>query len=223
MRDSDLRLPQAGHGAATGSVDATPMMLSAARTLRLPASPVARYATLVFLLAAALIGTVTFALDRSARNSTWREHSVALAGGAQVGASSFASLHTRLRIEATQMATSLAMQRAIVRHDAAALRRIAAARHARIDLGGRSIGTLPAGQRIVSTASITDGVHRLATVSLAIPLDGRVVSLLRQATPLPRHVGFLLTRDGSVLAGGPVGEPVAISHGKLSLRGSAFA
>ena len=119
------------------------MMLSRPRTLRLAASPVARYATLVFLLAAGLIGTVTFALDRSARNSTWREHSVALAGGAQVGASSFESLHTSLRIEATQMATSLSLQRAIVQHDDSALRRIAAARHARIDLGARSIGTLP--------------------------------------------------------------------------------
>ena len=181
------------------------MTLSNPRTFRLPTSPVARYATLVFLLAAGLIGTVTFALDRSARSSTWREHSVALAGGAQVGASSFESLHTSLRIEATQMATSLSLQRAIVQHDDAALRRIAAARHARIDLGGRSIGTLPAGQRIVSTASITDGAHRLATVSLAIPLDGKVVTLLRRATPLPPHAGFLLTRNGVVLAGGAGG------------------
>jgi diguanylate cyclase (GGDEF)-like protein len=199
------------------------MMLSRPRTLRLAGSPVVRYATLVFLLAAGLIGTVTFALDRSARNSTWREHSVALAGGAQVGASSFESLHTSLRIEATQMATSLALQRAIVQRDDSALRRIAVARHARIDLGARSIGSLPAGQRIVSTASITDGVHRLATISLAIPLDGRVVTLLRRATPLPQHGGFLLTHDGVVLAGGPVGEPVAIRQGKLSLRGTEFA
>ena len=139
------------------------MMLSRPRTLRLAASPVARYATLVFLLAAGLIGTVTFALDRSARNSTWREHSVALAGGAQVGASSFESLHTSLRIEATQRATSLSLQRAIVQHDDSALRRIAAARHARIDLAP-SIGMFSAGPADRSTASITDGVRRLATV-----------------------------------------------------------
>ena len=189
MRDPG-RVTQAGDAPVPRSVDASPMTLSHPRTFRLPTSPVARYATLVFLLAAGLIGTVTFALDRSARSSTWREHSVALAGGAQVGASSFESLHTSLRIEATQMATSLSLQRAIVQHDDVALRRIAAARHARIDLGGRSIGTLPAGQRIVSTASITDGAHRLATVSLAIPLDGRVVTLLRRATPLPPHAGF---------------------------------
>ena len=120
------------------------MTLSQPRTFRLPTSPVARYATLVFLLAAGLIGTVTFALDRSARTSTWREHSVALAGGAQVGASSFESLHTSLRIEATQMATSLSLQRAIVQHDDVALRRIAAARHARIDsAAGRSAPFLP--------------------------------------------------------------------------------
>jgi len=223
MRDGTRSLPQPGDGRAPGFVDASPTMLSRARTLRVPASPVARYATLVFLLAAGLIGTVTFALDRSARNSTWREHSVALAGGAQVGASSFQSLHTSLRIEATQLATSLALQRAIVRHDSVALRRIAAARHARIDIGGRSIGTLPPGQRIVSTASITDGVRRLASLSLAIPLDGRVVALLRRATPLPSHGGFLLTRNGRVLAGGPAGERVVVENGKVSLRGTQFA
>ena len=138
---------QAGDAPCSRSVDAQSDDAEQPRTFRLPTSPVARYATLVFLLAAGLIGTVTFALDRSARSSTWREHSVALAGGAQVGASSFESLHTSLRIEATQMATSLSLQRAIVQHDDAALRRIAAARHARIDLGGRSIGTLPAGRR----------------------------------------------------------------------------
>ena len=110
--------------------------------------------SLVFLLAAGLIGTVTFALDRSARSSTWREHSVALAGGAQVGASSFESLHTSLRIEATQMATSLALQRAIVQHDDIALRRIAAARHARID-SRRSVDRQPSRR----TADRLDGEH----------------------------------------------------------------
>ncbi len=221
MRDPGPVFPQAGGEPFSRSVDGSPMALRNSGTFRL--SPVARYATLVFLLAAGLIGTVTFALDRSARGSTWREHSVALAGGAQVGASSFESLHTSLRIEATQMATSLALQRAIVQHDDAALRRIATARHARIDLGGRAIGTLPGGQRIVSTASITDGAHRLATVSLAVPLDGKVVTLLRRATPLPPHAGFMLTRNGAVLAGGPVGAPVVISKGKVSLRGTEFA
>ena len=109
MRDPGPRVTRAGDAAKSRSVDASPMTLSRPRTFRLPTSPVARYATLVFLLAAGLIGTVTFALDRSARTSTWREHSVALAGGAQVGASSFESLHTSLRIEATQMATSLSL------------------------------------------------------------------------------------------------------------------
>ena len=213
MRDPGTRVTQAGDVPRSRSVDASPMTLSQPRTFRLSTSPVARYASLVFLLAAGLIGTVTFALDRSARSSTWREHSVALAGGAQVGASSFESLHTSLRIEATQMATSLSLQRAIVQHDDIALRRIAAARHARIDLGGRSIGSLPSGQRIVSTASITDGAHRLATVSLAIPLDGRVVTLLRRATPLPscRLLAHAQRRRARRRAGG---APVAIARAK---------
>ena len=193
------------------------------RARQLAATPVARYAVLVFLLAAGLVVTVAVALDRNARRSSWQEHTTALAGGARVGASSFESLRANLRVEATQLATSLPLQRAVVTGDDAEVRRIADLRHARIDLGGRSIGTLAGSPRIASTAKITDGVRVLATVTIALPLGEEVLTLLRQSTPLPRHAGLLLVRDGRVIAGGPKGEPVRIGAGRVNLRGTSFA
>lgn len=193
------------------------------RARQLASTPVARYAVLVFLLAAALVVTVAVSLDRNARRSSWQEHTTALAGGARVGASSFQSLRANLSVQATQLATSLPLQRAVVTGDEAELRRIAAGRHARIDLRGRAIGELAGAPRIAATAKITDGVRVLATVAIALPLGDEVLTLLRQSTPLPRHAGLLLVRDGRVIAGGPKGEAVRISAGRVHLRGTAFA
>ena len=193
------------------------------RARRLAATPVARYAVLVFLVAAAFVIAIAATLDRNARHSSWQEHTTALAGGARVGASSFESLHANLRVEATQLATSLPLQRAVVTGNEAELRRIAETRHARINLRGRTIGALTGTPRIASSASITDGMRVLATVTIALPLGDEVLTLLRQATPLPEHGALLLVRNGRVIAGGPEGEPIQIEAGRLDLRRTAFA
>jgi diguanylate cyclase (GGDEF)-like protein len=208
---------------STSSKEKGPDVAGRPRSRQLAATPVARYAVLVFLLAAALVVAIAVTLDRNARRSSWQEHTTALAGGARVGASSFESLRANLRVQATQLATSLPLQRAVVTGNEAELRRIAEARHARIDLHGRSIGTLAGTPRISSTATITDGVRVLATVTIALPLGDEVLTLLRQATPLPRHAGLLLVRNGRVIAGGPEGAAVEIRGGRADLRGTSFA
>jgi diguanylate cyclase (GGDEF)-like protein len=193
------------------------------RVRQLAATPVARYAVLVFLLATALVVTVALTLDRNARRSAWQEHTTALAGGARVGSSSFDSLRANLRVRATQLATSLPLQRAVVTDDAAELRRIVGERQALVRHRGRTIGTLPPTPRISSTAKITDGVRVLATVTIALPLGDEVLALLRDATPLPEHGALLLVRNGRVLSGGPEGETVRIRDGRLQLGGTWFA
>ncbi|MFI5039821.1 MAG: hypothetical protein ACHQCG_07765, partial [Solirubrobacterales bacterium] len=133
-------------------------------------SPVARYAILLFLMIAALIVAVAITLDRNAQSSSWQQSRTALAGGAHVGASSFATLRSNLRVQVSQLATSLALQRAVVTGDQLELRNIAAVRHARIELRKQTIGKLAPGPRVVSTARITDGVHVLAKITMALPL-----------------------------------------------------
>ena len=193
------------------------------RARQLAATPVARYAVLVFLLAAALVVAVAVTLDRNAHRSSWQEHTTALAGGARVGASSFQSLRANLRVEATQLATSLPLQRAIVTGNEADLRRIADNRHARIDLHGRSIGTLAGSPRISSTATITDGLRVLATVTIALPLGDEVLTLLRQATPLP-HSWRAAARPERPRDRGWAGRRGRRDQrGRVDLRGTAFA
>jgi diguanylate cyclase (GGDEF)-like protein len=186
-------------------------------------SPVVRYAILLFLLTATLIVAVAITLVRNADRSSWQQSRTALAGGAQVGASSFATLRSNLRVQVSQLATSLELQRAVVTGNQLELRRIASARHARIELRAQTIGALPAGPRVVSTARITDGLHVLAKITMALPLGSDVLTLLRQATPLPAQAGLVLVHAGRVVAGAPAGEPAVVRSGRVVFNGNAYA
>jgi diguanylate cyclase (GGDEF)-like protein len=193
------------------------------RTRQDSAVSVARHAALVFVLIAAMIGAVVVTLDRNAKRSSWQQSTAELGGGARVAASAFGALQANLRVNAGQLATSLPLQRAVVTHDHAALLRIAKSRHARILLGGRSIGTLAPPPRIASTATISDGVHVLATVTIALPLGKDVLALIRQATPLPRHAALMFARHDKVIAGGPLGAPVRIRDHRVNFGKTDFA
>jgi diguanylate cyclase (GGDEF)-like protein len=187
-------------------------------------TPVVRYAVLVFLLIAALVGTVSWTLDRNGRQSNWQEHSTALNAGARVAASTFGTLRADLRVQASELATSLPLQRAVLTNDQSALREIAATRHARIDLrDGRAIGSLAAKPRIASTATISNGQAILAKVTISLPLGTDVLTVLREATPLPAKASLALLQDGRLLAGGPSGVVVEPRDGRVTLGGTAFA
>ena len=191
------------------------------RTGRGPA--VALYAAFLFLLAAALIAAVSVTLIRNAARGARRESTAELEGGARVGASAFGTLRANLRVQASQLATSLPLQRAVVRHEEIELRRIARARRARVMLDGRSYGALAPPPRISSTATITDGMNVLATVTMALPLGKDVLTLLRQATPMQNHAALMLVRNGRVIAGGPKRAPVRLRDGRVIFGGTSFA
>jgi diguanylate cyclase (GGDEF)-like protein len=190
---------------------------------RLDRLPVTRYAILLFLLTAALTSAVAVTLVRNADRSTWQQNATSLAGGARLGASSFGALRSNLRVEASQLATSLDLQRAVVTQNAADLRRFAASHRARITMAGHSVGTLAPQPRIASTATIADRGHVLATITVALPLGKDVLTLLREGIPLPAHSALLLLHDGSVVAGGPIGARPRIKAGQTVLGGVSFA
>ena len=184
------------------------MMLSRPRTLRLAGSPVVRYATLVFLLAAGLIGTVTFSRPKRAQ-----QH-VARAFGRPRGWCP--GRRIILRVAAHEPAH---------RGHADGHVAVAPAR----DRAARRPGAAPDRRRSPCPHRPRHPVDRIASRRTADRLDcqhhrrssppchrlardparrqGRDVAAA--SDPLPRHGGFLLTHDGVVLAGGPVGEPVA--------------
>ena len=187
-------------------------------------TPVVRYAVLVFLVIAALVATVSWTLDRNGRRSNWQEHTTTLNAGARVAASTFGTLRADLRVQASELATSLPLQRAVVTSNDQALRELAAKHHARIDLrDGRTIGKLAAKPRIASTATIGNGLAVLAKVTIALPLGKDVLTVMREATPLPAEASLALVQDGRLLAGGPQGVEVEPRDGRVVLGDSSFA
>jgi len=184
---------------------------------------VRRYAVLLFLLTAGLVGTVAVTLDRNVGKSTWAQNETVLAGGARVAAASLGTLRSNLRVQASQIATSLSLQRALVTNDRVALEQIAAAHRAKLILRSGAIGSIPQRPRIVSSASITSGAHVLARVAVGVALDDRVLALLRQTTPLPRHAALVFVHDGHVVAGAAAGAEAHVTGGRLTIRDTTFA
>jgi diguanylate cyclase (GGDEF)-like protein len=185
--------------------------------------PVVRYAVVLFVVTAAIVVAIAVTLDRNASRSNWQQSKTALTGGAHVGASAFGTLRSNLRVQVSQLATSLELQRAVLLHNDSAIRAIARARHARISLAGRAIGTLAPTPRIASTATITDGVHVLARITVALPLGHDVLALLQQSTPLPKHAALVLVHKGLVVAGGPHGARGKVVGGRITFGTETFA
>jgi diguanylate cyclase (GGDEF)-like protein len=188
-----------------------------------PRFRVIRYAVGLFLVIATIIVAVAATLDRGARRSTWQQENTALTGAARVSATEFGALRANLRVEASQLATSLDLQRAVVGRNDAALHRLSVKRHARIDLPDRSVGELAQAPRIATSARITDGSQLLASVTVSLPLGKDVLALLRQATPLPEHGALVLVSSGRVLAGGPIGSRAQVRGGRIVFGDTQFA
>jgi diguanylate cyclase (GGDEF)-like protein len=185
--------------------------------------PVKRYAVLLFLLTAILTAVVAVVLVKNAKHSTWEQNATALSGGAHVGASAFGTLQSNLRVQASQLAASLDLQRAVITRNKADLERIATDQHALITMRKHSIGELPAAPRIASTATISDGKRVLATVTVGLPLGKDVLALLRRNIPLPSHASLLLLYDGAVMAGGPHGLRPVFTGGRTKIGSIPFA
>src|SRR3954471_16224926 len=187
-------------------------------------TPVVRYAIVLFAVTAAVVVAVALTLDRNASHSNWQQSTTALSGGAHVGVSAFGTLRSNLQVQASQLASSLELQRAILAQDETALRGIAASKHAQIViLDGRAIGKLASSPRIAATAAINDGIRVLARVTVAVPLNDNVLALVREATPLPSHAALVLVRNGRVIAGGPRGARVHVVAGRVVFGKTEFA
>ena len=185
-------------------------------------SGLARAALLVFALTALLIGALAFTLMRNGERSNVQQAETELAGGARVAASAVVAVRANLRAEAGQLATSLALQRALVEGDRTTLARIARNRHAKIHVRSTVIGSLPREPRLTSSAIISEEGHVIAHVAVGVPLDATLLKLVAASTPLPRHAALMLARDGRIVAGGPVEDRAVIDNGRITLGSSQF-
>src|SRR6266508_3206888 len=183
---------------------------------------VIRAALIVFALAGGVTATVVFTLDRAAHKSNMQQAQTELTGAARVSASAFAALRADLRARAGELASSLSLQRALISGNRAELARIARVRHARIVVGRHRFDALPGEPLISAGATIADGGNALAHVTVGVPRDGALVSLLERATPLPDHAALLLVQHGRVVAGGPVGARADVAGGRVAFGKTTF-
>jgi diguanylate cyclase (GGDEF)-like protein len=183
---------------------------------------VARAAIVVFLLFCALIAGVVFTLDLSARRSNDQEAATELASTARVAASSFSTMHANLRARVGELAASGALEQALLHHDGKRLQAFAVGHDARVVTHSHAYGMVPGGPGIAATATITRRGRPVARVTMAVPMNQALLTVLQRATPMPKHAALLLVADGRVLAGGKAGSAVTIAGGKLTMERTPF-
>ena len=181
-----------------------------------------RAALVVFALTVALLAAVVFTLDRNARRSNVEQASSNLTAAAHVSASSFATVRADLRANASQLASSAALQQALVSGDAAGLHNIAQAHSANIATRARKFDALPQRPRVIATTKVTVGTRTIAWVTLGIGMGKPLLTLLEQATPLPAHGSLMFVRRGQIVAGGIPGMRYDVRSGQVILGKEKF-
>jgi len=178
---------------------------------------VTRAALVVFLVFTAAIAAVVFTLDLSARHSNRQEARTELASTARVAASTFSTMRANLRTRVSELAASTALQQAVLGKNEAQLRSLAASHDARIELRGRSFGTLPQEPRVTATATLARRNRAVARVTMAVPMNRSLLAVLQSATPMAKHAALVLVQDGRVIAGGPAGSHIDVGSGRIEL------
>lgn len=183
---------------------------------------VTRAALVVFLVFAAAIAAVVFTLDLSARHSNRQEAATELASTSRVAASTFSTMRANLRTRVSELAASASLQQAVLHANEASLHSLASSHDARIELRGRTFGKLPQGPQVTATATLTRQSHVVARVTMGVPMDQSLLTILQTATPMPKHAALVLVQHGRVIAGGPAGTRVDIRNQRIELAGVPF-
>jgi diguanylate cyclase (GGDEF)-like protein len=183
---------------------------------------VTRAALVVFLVFAAAIAAVVFTLDLSARHSNRQEAATELASTSRVAASTFSTMRANLRTRVSELAASASLQQAVLHANEASLHSLASSHDARIELRGRTFGKLPQGPQVTATATLTRQSHVVARVTMGVPMDRSLLTILQSATPMPKHAALVLVQHGRVIAGGPAGTRVDIRNQRIELAGVPF-
>jgi diguanylate cyclase (GGDEF)-like protein len=183
---------------------------------------VTRAALVVFLVFAAAIAAVVFTLDLSARHSNRQEAATELASTSRVAASTFSTMRANLRTRVSELAASASLQQAVLHANESSLHSLASSHDARIELRGHTFGKLPQGPQVTATATLTRQSHVVARVTMGVPMDRSLLTILQSATPMPKHAALVLVQHGRVIAGGPAGTRVDIRNQRIELAGVPF-
>ena len=124
---------------------------------------------------------------------------------------------------AGSLAASPALQRALVAHDRARLRRLTGARDV-VTAGGKVLSGRPEPLAVHRTASVVVGGRPVGSVTVNVPLNGELLRSLRSEVGLNTGDRLVLVRNGRAIAGaitGPASVPVGRSLDR-SLGGTNY-
>ena len=164
-------------------------------------SPVTRTGLAALAVLAALVAAIVVTLDRQAVGTNRQEAASQLESGARLAASGVGNLRADLRLRASRLASSAALQRAVMDGDRSAVARIAHANHASVAMGGAAIGVPLQQPRLSAHAVILSGTAVVARITVGRAVDAELLAVLRGATVLPPKAKLVLMEHGRVIAG----------------------
>lgn len=166
------------------------------------------------LLALLPLAVAFYGYDSLARRSENRRADASLEAALRVAVAGYTQRVDATAAAARRLAAEPRVQRALRERDRTALASIAAASPS-TRLAGRGVaaGTLP---RLAtgSTVSILDRGRPIGAVTVALPIDDRL--LARLGVGLGSGGRLVVVRDGRVVAGGPRGAPLGLTAGHSS-------
>src|SRR5690348_4593776 len=149
-----------------------------------PAGSVSWTAFMLVLLLAGLLAALVVTFHRQAARTNRQQAEIQMRTAAQLAASSVRTERANLRTRAARLATSPALQRAVASGDRAALRAIARANRAAVDIRTAHVGKLPPAPRLATTIVLEAHGSTAARVTLALPLGSRLLARIRSEVPL---------------------------------------
>jgi diguanylate cyclase (GGDEF)-like protein len=166
------------------------------------------------LLALLPLGIAFYGYDQLARRSETRRVDATLNSGLRGAVAGYATRLDGAAAQAAELARDPRLQRALRGHDVTALAQLARrVPDSSIVGGGTSVGRLPQ-PAAVRTVTVVDGNHILGRVSVAVPIDGSLLS--RLGAGLEDGDRLVAIRNGTILTGIGRGGPIDLRPGRVS-------
>jgi diguanylate cyclase (GGDEF)-like protein len=160
-------------------------MIRGHRHRGLHAGSVSSTALVLLVLLAGLLAAFVLLLDRQASRTSREQAAQQMQTAAQLAASEVRTEAANLRTVGARLAAATAFRQAVASDDEATLLAIARASHAKIDIRGRQVGELARPPRLAATIVFDAHGSTVATVTLGLPLDRRLLARVRSRVPLP--------------------------------------
>ncbi len=188
-----------------------------------PVGSVSSTAYVLLLLLAGFLGALVLTLDRQAERTNRQQAAQQMRTAAQFAASAVATEIATLRTLGARLAATPALQDAVTTGNRTAMQAIAHANHAAIRVRGTQVGKLAPAPRLVTTIVLEAHDSTVARVTLALPLDRRLITRLRNRVPLPAAATLAFAERGIVTPRSTIASSAAVGSGVRVIASEALA